>query len=115
MIQHILTNKCPNCKEGHIYERKNIYFNFSKNKMNKTCDKCGFKFEKEPGYFFGAMYVSYALGVAEALITVIIGAYFYDTALTPKLLPWIIIVLMLMSSFNMRVSRIIWMYLFKNI
>ncbi|MEO1033304.1 hypothetical protein [Winogradskyella sp.] len=83
--------------------------------MNKTCDKCGYKFEKEPGFFFGAMYVSYALGVAEALITVTVGAYFYGTALTPKLLPWIIIVVMLMSSFNMRVSRIIWMYLFKNI
>ena len=82
--------------------------------MYKTCQNCGYKFEREPGFFFGAMYVSYALGVAEALITALVGIYFYDTGLSPKLLPWIIGVLILMSSFNMRVSRIIWLYLFKN-
>lgn len=115
MIRSILSNKCPNCKEGNIFENRNIYFNFFTNKMNTTCDNCGYKFEKEPGFFYGSMYVSYALGVAQAIITVLIGSYFYDTVLTPKLLPWIIIVLILMSSFNMRVSRIIWMYLFKDI
>ena len=115
MIQNILTNKCPNCKEGHVYEDSNIYFNFTKNRMNKACHNCGYKFEREPGFFFGAMYVSYALGVLQALITVVIGSYFYDTFLTPKIFHWIVIVIDLTSPFNMRISRIIWMYLFKNI
>jgi hypothetical protein len=32
-------------------------------KMNEQCPSCGLKFEREPGYFFGAMYFSYGLGV----------------------------------------------------
>ena len=113
MLKDILNNKCPNCNKGHIYENRNIYFNFSKNKMNKTCTECGYKFEKEPGFFFGSMYVSYALGVAQALITAGVGFYFFNTVLTPQILPWITVVLILMSSFNMRISRIIWIYIFK--
>jgi hypothetical protein len=30
--------------------------------MNETCPVCQVRFEREPGYFFGAMYFSYALG-----------------------------------------------------
>ena len=114
MILNILTNKCPNCGKGEIFTNKNIYFNFSNNKMNKTCKNCGFKFEKEPGFFIGAMYVSYVLGVAQALFTALVGSYFYKEVLTLNVFMWIIGVLLLMSSFNMRVSRIVWIYLLKN-
>ncbi len=114
-IINILKNKCPNCGDGQIFTHKNIYFNFSSNEMNKTCKKCGFKFEKEPGFFFGAMYVSYALGVVQALVTALVASFFYEQILSLKIFMWIISVLLVMSSFNMRVSRIIWIYLFKNI
>ena len=31
--------------------------------MHPVCPVCGLRFEREPGYFTGAMYVSYALAV----------------------------------------------------
>jgi len=31
--------------------------------MHERCVVCGLKFEREPGYFLGAMYISYAIGV----------------------------------------------------
>jgi uncharacterized membrane protein YdcZ (DUF606 family) len=31
--------------------------------MNPTCPVCGHRFEREPGFFQGAMYVSWAIGV----------------------------------------------------
>lgn len=31
--------------------------------MNDPCPVCGLIFEREPGYFFGAMYVSYGMAV----------------------------------------------------
>ncbi len=34
--------------------------------MNATCPVCGHRFEREPGFFQGAMYVSYVLGIGEA-------------------------------------------------
>ena len=33
-------------------------------KMNEDCPVCGLHFEREPGFFFGAMYISYAFSVA---------------------------------------------------
>ena len=30
----------------------------------ERCPVCGLKYEREPGYFLGAMYISYALGIA---------------------------------------------------
>ena len=32
--------------------------------MNETCPECGHLFEEEPGYFLGAMYVSYPIAAA---------------------------------------------------
>lgn len=115
MIQKMLSNKCPNCGKGHIYKEKNIYFNFSKLKMNKECNHCGYRFEKEPGFFFGAMYVSYALGIAEAVAVFVIGTFFFEKMFDLRILPWITVIILLLSSFNMRMARIIWIYLLKGV
>jgi hypothetical protein len=31
--------------------------------MNTVCPVCGHRFEREPGFFQGAMYVSYGIGI----------------------------------------------------
>lgn len=31
--------------------------------MNPVCPVCGHRFEREPGFFQGAMYVSYGIGI----------------------------------------------------
>lgn len=113
MIRKILSNKCPNCNKGQIYSKKNIYFNFFSNKMNKKCNNCGYKFEKEPGFFFGAMYVSYALGIAEGIAVFLLGRLFFDSLYDMRIIFWIGLTLLLLSSFNMRFSRIIWIYLMR--
>ncbi len=33
--------------------------------MNPTCPVCGHRFEREPGFFQGAMYVSYGIGIVD--------------------------------------------------
>lgn len=48
--------RCPVCHEGKIFE--NLFL-----RMNPKCPSCGLKFEREPGYFLGAMYFSYALAI----------------------------------------------------
>lgn len=34
--------------------------------MYKSCPVCGLDFEREPGFFYGAMYFSYGIGVVSA-------------------------------------------------
>jgi len=55
--------KCPQCHEGqflvsHPYDLKNL------GDVRTECNVCQLKYEREPGFFYGAMYVSYASGVA---------------------------------------------------
>ena len=60
----IVGMRCPKCHEGHLFEHKNDYDLKNTAKMHKVCSHCGEDFQKEPGYYFGAAYVSYGLTVA---------------------------------------------------
>ena len=42
-------------------------YSWKGNAMHNQCPHCDLTFEIEPGYFYAAMYVSYALNVAEAV------------------------------------------------
>ena len=60
----ILRNRCPKCGNGTLFVRPNAYDLRHASKMNASCKHCGEDFEREPGFYFGAAYVSYALTVA---------------------------------------------------
>ena len=36
--------------------------------MYERCPSCGLKFEREPGYFLGAMYIGYGLGIGTIVV-----------------------------------------------
>lgn len=110
----LFTNKCPNCTKGKVFKNGLFNMGFGFPKMNATCSNCNFKFEKEPGFFFGAMFVNYALGCAEALITYFIVAPFFEKTFDLRIFPIIGIVILVLSIFNIKLSRLIWIYLFKN-
>ena len=50
-----LCQRCPRCRQAPIFH--------SWLQMNEVCPRCGLRFEREPGYFLGAMYFSYPLSV----------------------------------------------------
>ena len=60
----ILRNRCPKCGEGALFVKSNAYDLRHTSSMHATCNCCGEDFEREPGFYFGAAYVSYALTVA---------------------------------------------------
>jgi len=60
----VLTWSCPRCHKGSLFLNKNPYKISDWDKMHPHCPHCHLKYELEPGFFQGAMYVSYALGVA---------------------------------------------------
>jgi len=49
----MFANVCPECQEGKVF--RSFLF------VNKKCSHCGYRFEKEEGYFFGPMTVAYIL------------------------------------------------------
>lgn len=62
-LYSIFAMKCPKCHRGDLFISKAAY-SLRMGAMHKTCDHCGERFEPEPGFYFGAAYVSYALTVA---------------------------------------------------
>src|SRR3982074_1067765 len=56
----ILHHRCPRCRVGRIFHHS-IFLGFPK--MYERCSVCHLRYEREPGYFLGAMYISYALAL----------------------------------------------------
>src|SRR3954469_1073086 len=81
MILQLLSNKCPNCHKGKVFKNSNL-FTYHSDAMNKSCPHCHADFEKEPGFYWGAMYASYGLGVLECFLVYficrILGTGMYD-------------------------------------
>ena len=75
LLGAMLACKCPRCREGNFF-LSGIYNLKSFTKMHNFCPVCGVKIEPEPGYFWGAMYFSYALVVAICVPLVMIFFYF---------------------------------------
>jgi len=109
-VLKLLKGKCPKCEEGNIFDQKGNVLLLRPPKMLGQFPRCSHVFELEPGYFFGAMYVSYALSVAELEIAYII-LQFFVTDINIIFISMVSII-GLMSFLNFRYSRIIWMYLF---
>ena len=110
----LLNNKCPNCRKGKVFKNGIINLGFGFPKMNDNCESCNIKFEKEPGFFFGAMFVNYALGCAEALLTYLIAFQFFEKTFDLRIFPIIVIVILSLSIVNIKISRLIWIYMFKD-
>jgi uncharacterized protein (DUF983 family) len=106
----IINNKCPRCHQGDFFISSNP-LNFKGTlKIHEKCPNCGLKYMIEPSFFYGAMYVSYALTVAIAVATFIICQLLdIDLAMT---LATIIIVLILMIPYLVRISRLIYINMF---
>ncbi len=57
LLKSIWNYKCPRCRKGDLYTKP---FTISKPlSMHEKCGQCDLKFEPEPGYYFGAMFISY--------------------------------------------------------
>lgn len=110
-LYSIFTGKCPVCQEESMYKEKNP---FKLNKiydMHEKCSNCQTKYKIEPSFFYGAMYVSYGIGVAIAVASFIIAYYFIGLE---KLNSFFVIigVLVLSMPINMRLARNIWINFF---
>ena len=78
--------------------------------MHERCPVCGLKFEREAGYFLGAMYVSYGL----ALITiVIIGLVLWLCTRWSlmKITLWAVLLFLPLAPTITLFSRVLWIYL----
>jgi uncharacterized protein (DUF983 family) len=56
--------KCPKCGKSDLFSDPNPYHFKKLGDMPVVCPNCSLPFTPEPGFYYGAMYVSYAVTVA---------------------------------------------------
>jgi uncharacterized protein (DUF983 family) len=103
-FQALRRGLCPVCRGAPIFA--------GRWRMNETCPACNTRFERAPGYFVGAMYISYALAL---IVLVIMVAIFQLGAFRSWPLPLVVslalVIYVLLVPALFRWSRILWIHI----
>ena len=115
-VTGLARNKCPHCKQGNIYRHQHPFRLNGFMEMNKHCDSCGLRFERESDFYDGASYVSTGLSISIALITSLIwwafiGFSFYDDRIF-GCIGLVTLILIILHPVMMRFSRTAWLWFF---
>ncbi|MFW0737732.1 MULTISPECIES: DUF983 domain-containing protein [unclassified Flavobacterium] len=110
-LNSILTGSCPRCQKESMYSDRNPLHLTKVLKMNENCSHCGLKYQIEPSFFYGAMYVSYGLNVAVGIAAFIVSFVFFKTSIEESFLT-IVITLILLFPFVLRLSRNLYINMF---
>jgi hypothetical protein len=110
LINALWKGKCPRCRQGNV-------FTFSSGRiarfsaMNSACPHCNASLIPEPGFYFGAMFVSYAINVAIFVSCWLVLYLFFE----PSDLTYVTVIVvaaLAFTPFNYRASRLLWLYWF---
>lgn len=110
-LHSIIYGSCPVCQEESMYVEKNPYKLAHTLKMNHKCSSCDTKYKIEPSFFYGAMYVSYPVGIAFAVAAFVISYFVLQLDLFNAYLV-IVGVMILALPIILRLSRNIWISFF---
>src|SRR6266496_6012680 len=107
MILAIAHEMCPRCRAGKIFRGP---LSRSYLTMYERCPACNLKYEREPGYFLGAMYFSYLLSIPPVLVLVLLLWWLTSLRFDLVLLAAFVAYLPLVPAVT-RFARVLWLYL----
>lgn len=112
MLKSILTFHCPRCRKGNLFQNGSLLRPESLFKMYTHCPHCAQSFEPEPGFYFGAMFVSYAINTALFIAAWVGLTILYPDYTLTMLLGLLTAVVILALPLTYRLSRSIWLAIF---
>ena len=111
LIYSIITVKCPRCREGNMFPEGTLYSTRFAD-MHKHCPCCGQPYEPEPGFYYGAMYVSFAFNVAIFLVALFILYQFVEEITLSMMIGIVAVVVIGLLPVIFRLSRALWINIF---
>src|SRR5262245_40936912 len=98
----LVQQRCPRCCRGPIYQRGM--------RMHERCPVCDLRFEREPGYFLGALYISYGISSILLMLGLLLGHL-----LAPDFdLGWMVLILgglyLPLVPLVTRYARVLWIW-----
>ncbi len=110
-LYSIFLNTCPRCQRGRFFVVNNPYNLKQFDQMTPRCSCCDERFEREPGYYTGALYVSYAYYTA-----LIVGCFiWFEVLLNWSLTNFLIVLIsliILLTPVVFRLARLTWINFF---
>ena len=111
LISSILGHTCPRCRKGRLFTVRNPYRLKYLQTMPEQCEVCGQDFRIEPGFYFGASYVSYALNVAWLIPTFLFIRFVLGQTYQTFLI-FMFVMLAVLVPVLFRLSRSVWIHMF---
>jgi uncharacterized protein (DUF983 family) len=111
-LYSIFKRKCPHCHEGQFFESSNPYNLNKAGNLLDECPVCKSKYEIEPGFYYGAMYVSYALGVATFVSAFVAVYVLFPEASTETYIGTVVASIFILGPVLYQLSKIIWANMF---
>jgi uncharacterized protein (DUF983 family) len=103
----IFRQRCPRCRTGGIF-RYSIFRGLPR--MHERCPICNLQFQREEGYFLGAMYISFGLAL---MVIALIAALLW--AITgwwiTKATIWAVVLFLPLAPAISLLARVLWIYL----
>lgn len=119
VLWSIVTMKCPRCRRGVMFKDSNPYGKLKLSHifdMPERCPVCNQRYEMETGFWFGTGYVSYALAVAITVASFVAALVLFHISFNDNsIFVWLVInivFLVLLQPWLMRISRVIYLYIF---
>lgn len=109
-LEALLGAKCPRCRKGDMFihpATKLLHFNA----MHEKCPYCKVRLQPEPGFYQGAMYVSYGFLIVVMLIISLILYYLAGDPSEWIYIGVVITVMIIIIPLNYRYSRVVYLYL----
>ena len=106
-LYSIATMTCPQCHESHMMVANPYRFS-TMGEVKDKCEVCGLDLKPEPGFYYGAMYVSYALGVAVFVTIWASCNWFFDNVGVWTQISLVLIALIGLGPYLYALSKVIW-------
>ncbi|WP_437193610.1 DUF983 domain-containing protein [Planctomicrobium sp. SH527] len=74
--------RCPRCGEGPIFRG---FF-----RMHDQCERCHFNFQREPGYYLGAIYMNYGMTSLISTASYLIGRFYFQIPAQQLVIPLVL-------------------------
>ncbi len=95
--------RCPFCLEGRVFSD---WFN-----ALRRCDRCGYFFSRESGYFGGSIVIGYGVTILMVLFVGVLFGYVFGMGWSLTVLAAVLLVALVFPIWFFRYARILWMCL----
>ena len=108
-LSSIFALKCARCHTGDLFPTGSFSFN-KPFEMNKRCPHCDLNLEPEPGFYFGAMFISYIISAWFCIVFILFFHWVLDWSLNGSFAV-LLALLAIVFVWFFRFSRSVWLHI----